>query len=355
DAEFLYKGYLAYSSASFDKMRKYKYGFIVSSMKTAFADGETGEVITNEEGDIVWRGEADVAKVRKCLSYKDCFVTKKLEENAGQLWNVNPVKKKAGIHSRKDGLDSAKYGGYEGVNSAYSVIYTCERHKGKKVESKKELLGIPVEYAKIAKQQPERVQAYIEQQILEKHEQKGWKVENIQVIREKILKNQLFELEGGLYTLASPTEWNNAKQLILPDTYLQMLQDIERKQDEEKQAELSEQMNEFYDYFIGKLALYPLYGGVATKLVDNKDKFSKLEYTEKQSVLLQLLNMTKASPVNGRLKVTLGLSDALGRLHARTIDVNNRIFIDQSVTGMYAKRWKVTEEGICELANGNRN
>ncbi|MGL4972375.1 MAG: type II CRISPR RNA-guided endonuclease Cas9, partial [Culicoidibacterales bacterium] len=190
DAEFLYKGYLAYSSASFDKMRKYKYGFIVSSMKTAFADGETGEVITNEEGDIVWRGEADVAKVRKCLSYKDCFVTKKLEENAGQLWNVNPVKKKAGIHSRKDGLDSAKYGGYEGVNSAYSVIYTCERHKGKKVESKKELLGIPVEYAKIAKQQPERVQAYIEQQILEKHEQKGWKVENIQVIREKILKNQ---------------------------------------------------------------------------------------------------------------------------------------------------------------------
>ncbi|MGL4953071.1 MAG: type II CRISPR RNA-guided endonuclease Cas9, partial [Culicoidibacterales bacterium] len=44
DAEFLYKGYLAYSSASFDKMRKYKYGFIISSMKTAFADGETGEI-----------------------------------------------------------------------------------------------------------------------------------------------------------------------------------------------------------------------------------------------------------------------------------------------------------------------
>ncbi|MGL6008748.1 MAG: type II CRISPR RNA-guided endonuclease Cas9, partial [Culicoidibacterales bacterium] len=342
DAEFLYKGYLAYSSASFDKMRKYKYGFIISSMKTAFADGETGEIIMNEEGDVVWRGEADVAKVRKCLSYKDCFVTKKLEENAGQLWNVNPVKKKAHIHSRKAGLDSAQYGGYEGVNSAYSVIYTCERHKAKKIELKKELLGIPVEYAKIAQQQPEQIQTYIEQQIFGKHEQKGWKVENIQIIRQKILKNQLFELDGGLYTLASPTEWNNAKQLILPETYIKMLHELERKQDEVKQAELSAQMDEFYDYFIEKLALYPLsvYVTIKEKLIEKTIVFYELSFYEKSTVSLEMLKITSAKAENANLTL-ISLANRVARLGGKSLDVTGRTFIDQSVTGMYTKKWTV--------------
>lgn len=356
DAEFLYNGYLAYSSASFEKMRKYKYGFIISSMKTAFADGETGEVIMNDEGDIVWRGEEDVAKVRKCLSYKDCFITKKLEENGGQLWNVNPVKKKEGIHSRKSGLDSGKYGGYEGVNSAYSVIYTCERHKGKKVEFKKELLGIPVEYAKIAQQQPERVQAFINEQILEKHEQKGWKVENIQIVREKILKNQLFELDNGLYTLASPTEWNNAKQLILPEEYLKLLAEIGKKQEEAKQVELSEQMNEFYDYFIDKMELYPLsvYVTVKEKLIEKRNEFYNLIFSEKLTVVFELLKITSAKAENANL-TSISLASRVARLGGKSLDITDRIFIDQSVTGMYSKKWQVTEEGVCELENGNRN
>lgn len=355
DSEFLYKGYLAYNSASFDKMRHYKYGFIISSMKTVFADQETGEVIVNEEGDVVWRGEEDVAKVRTYFSYKDCFITKKLEENTGQLWNLNPLAKKPGIHSRKVGMDSAKYGGYEGVNSAYSVIYTCERVKGKQTKVVQELLGIPVEYAKIAQQQSEKIQEYIISQVIEKHEQKGWTVQNVRVLKDKILKNQLFELDGGRYTLASPSEWNNAKQLIVPMDYINMLNELERKQDEDKQAELSQKMIEFYDYFVEKLEMYPLFGGVGIKLQDNKTKFANLTYDDKKATLQQLLNITKASPVTGRLKAGLGLNDATGRIMNKPQTISTHLFIDQSVTGMYNKKWQVIEGEVHELANGHRN
>ncbi|MGL6229407.1 MAG: Cas9 endonuclease PAM-interacting domain-containing protein [Culicoidibacterales bacterium] len=327
-------------------------------MKTAFADGETGEVITNEEGDIVWRGEADVAKVRKCLSYKDCFVTKKLEEESGKFWAANPVKKKAGIHSRKQGLDSAKYGGYEKVMAAYSLIFTCDIISNKKTVKKKELMGVPIRYANESEQV---IFEYVKNRIIELFQKKASdKIENLKIIPRKIYKNQLIEVNGGLYTISSTMpgkvlmEWHNAKQLVLPKEYTALINKISNLKKDEEDIETYELMDDFYSFYIQKMEIYPLYTNVSKKLLEATTKFKNKNFEQKKAIVLELITMTKANPVYPNLK-DLGLSTFLGKLNGRTIGDSKIIFIDQSVTGMYAKRWKVTEEGICELANGNRN
>lgn len=328
--EFLYESYLVYQSKKMKEIRKSRYNFLSSNMGEKQFDKETGLLI--------WDGEAEVAKVRKYLSYRDCFITKKLEENTGELWNLNPVKKKEGIHSRKSGMDSAKYGGYEGVNSAYSVIFTCEVITGAKAKRtlKKELLGIPVEYAKIAQTKPEVLSAYIQRKIIEKYEQKGGKVENIQIVRNKVLKNQLFELDGGLYTLASPTEWNNAKQLVLPKKYGDIISMFEKK------GKLDEEINwiELYDYLVDKLDVYPVYKKQQQDLKNKRELFMQKSCNDKKTAILEILKITTARAENANLTV-LSLSSRVGRLGGKTVDVTGRTFIDQSVTGMYSKKWQV--------------
>ena len=152
----------------------------------------------------------DKEKVKKTLNYKDCFVTRKLEEQTGEFYkqtlygpndkNVKPV------IPLKKGMNVEKYGGYSGENKAYFTIFSYIDKKNKK---QVEMIGIPVKTSYNIKNNKITLKEYVESQIDN--------VAEVKIIKPKILKYQEYLDENNEpMVLLSDRELRTNKQLVLP-------------------------------------------------------------------------------------------------------------------------------------------
>lgn len=318
EKEILYSEYLRLPT----ERRKYNSGFIVNSFVRNHIDDTTGEV--------VWDANEQISKIKKVLNYKDCFITKKVEESTGVFYNqtlVGPNKATAPIRAS---LDPKIYGGYTNVNIAYMVA--LEYRKG--TQMKKVLAGIPIMFAQRFKRDQEALIEYLKEQ---------FRTNEIIILKPKILKSQLVDFDGHLLYLASSEEFNNAKQLILDYEFNELVYLI----DKDKLSESDEnhkRLNKFYQVFIEKLEKhYPFYQNIARKFKNATNDFEKLDFTKKCKFVLEMLKITQANSTNAYFK-NFGidnLGDRMDRLNGKTLDFDKTIFIDQSVTGMYEKRYRL--------------
>ena len=111
--------------------------------------------------------------------------------------NSEKGKTKATIPVNKLRSNVRKYGGFSGLQSD---IVAIEGKKGKKIDRR--LINLPILLRYVS----------IEDQC--KYIMENNKYSDIKIIK-KIKKNQLIEIDGGLYYLSSATELVNAHQLIL--------------------------------------------------------------------------------------------------------------------------------------------
>lgn len=189
---------------------KYKYGFIVGSMNKSSCD---------DQGKIIWDKDI-ISKIKKQLTYRDIMVTRQLVKVKGELFQAT-IKKKLDINQNaktieiKKGYDVHKYGYYTNENVGYfSLIQYLDKNKLKKA-----LVGIPIRFDKKIGNSDEELMLYLKEQ--------GYL--DVKILKKKILKNQLISIDKGDFYLASPTEWHNAKELILKEEYLQRLVEFKKK------------------------------------------------------------------------------------------------------------------------------
>ena len=281
----------------------------------------------------------DKEKVKKTLNYKDCFVTRKLEEQTGEFYkqtlygpndkNVKPV------IPLKKGMNVEKYGGYSGENKAYFTIFSYIDKKNKK---QVEMIGIPVKTSYDIKNNKITLKEYVESQIDNATE--------VKIIKPKILKYQEYLDENNEpMVLLSDRELRTNKQLVLPSKVNKLIYLMNKeKATEDEKIEVEMNIEEVYNYLIKKLNdEYKSFSSIYEKAKDDKtkNKFNEMSYDDKVVTINGLLDLMHKG--QGNLS-KIGLGDRAGRTRKsafKTKDLENMTFIDKSVTGIYERRYKV--------------
>lgn len=317
DAEFIYNEFKEYKGKSKGKGR---FGFIISSMNFTSV---------NEDDEVIWEGNVTIANIKKILGYKDFYITKKQEENTGQMFNINPLKKLDSCTDKtkipklplKKNLDIAKYGGYNGEQDAFFAI--IRYLKGKK--QVKELVGVPIRIAKVFDDSNNELISYLQDE--------GY--QSVEIIKNKILKYQLFETEEGVFYLAGESDWHNAKQLIVDAKYDKIIDGVLKGHIDTENENL---LVEFYEYFLEKLNYqYPIFLNVAKKLEKGKLIYTNLDIKDKCDIIKELFKLTSANGARCDFS-KVGWGKDKGRLEKKKINIEKTVFINQSVTGLFEKK-----------------
>lgn len=300
--------------------QKKGYGFVINQM------GQK-KVFENRSGELVWDGDETLQQVLRVFEYKDCFITKKPEEKRGQFFNLtidkldkvnkSPAHKVVPINKYRD--DITKYGGFTGLMYAYAVAIEFPYKK----KIKRTLCNVPRHLMD-------------DEKGLFEYLKKVAETDDVKILKNKILFNQLFEYDRGLYTMASANEWHNAKQLLLSKnsqkTIYYVLNDMQVD---------DENLSLFYQEFLQKLQThYPSMKNVYEKLLQLEEDFIKSE--NKKKIIRELLKLTKANPSYANLNdAEFRVSASAGRMNSKTFNLDETIFITQSITGLFVNRYKL--------------
>ena len=299
------------------------------------------EYIDPNTGEYVWIPK-NIDKIRKCFNYKDCFVTKKLEEFDGALFNLtvlpnsknNPKgKTEAKIPVNKHRADVEKYGGFSGLNP-FALAVEGDKVGKKKIEKIRVVENLPLVFKNLTEQ--EQI-AY-----LYNNGEKMKGLKNIHIIK-PLKKNQLFELNGGYYYLASASEWNNAIELILSLDSQKKLFDVNKAISRNDYKSLDENsLLALFDEIVYKMEKhYPLLINATNLFKKSRDKFNTYSILERCDLINKILYGLSA----GKEYIAIQYKDfklsAFGRLNGKTTCLDEIILIDQSITGYYERRYKL--------------
>lgn len=328
EAKYVYGQYMQNVKKTKNNIDKENHGFIINSMKYECIDEDTGEVIWNPER---------ILDYIKCFNYRDVYITKKLDTNNRELFNVTILpndknsekgKTKATIPVNKLRSNVRKYGGFSGLQSD---IVAIEGKKGKKIDRR--LINLPILLRYVS----------IEDQC--KYIMENNKYSDIKIIK-KIKKNQLIEIDGGLYYLSSATELVNAHQLILNNKENEIIFEINNamiKNDYSYFENREIEITKLYNLLCDRMKkYYPKYKGIYEKILTKNIDFNILEIDLKCRVILEVLKILKAGAINGNLKFEpYNMADREGRLSKQSIHLDNTYFYDVSITGIYSKKYKL--------------
>lgn len=311
---------------------------------------------SNENGDTIWDSASEIERLRRALSYKNLYLTRRPFIDAGQFWDqtvYSPHDKKKTPESLiplKKNLDTKKYGGYSGKDYAHFFIYSVLNKKGN-VEYRFD--GVPLYIAaNINRDDRGALEQYAK--LLVEHENvpdaKGKTKDLVfqRIERACVPKYQLICISqcskdgdysvSDYYYITGKKEARNALQLAFP-THLY------------KAINTMEESKELDDSTLEELVVYILHN--APRIAP--DVFRRLNLTEKladcldipdrielQNSIYGLLNLINAESNVVNLQI-FGGSKTAG---VKTITLNLLLndpattvtFIDQSVTGMFERK-----------------
>ena len=311
--EYMYGEYKAYRKGN----SRGKYGFILGLMEKEFADKDTGEVI--------WSPAKRVSYIEKAFDYKDYFVTKKLEPQSGQMFNLTVLpgdrrsngKTAAKIPVNKNRGNVNKYGGFSGANIAYSLPV---KYKDKK-KWKAKVIGVPI-YLQNASE--DRLNSYLKETL---------KSEMVFIVGKPLYKNTLLVIDGQRYYMSSDKELVNARQFNVP---YQMAKEISFLMDE-KSGNKETDLDSIFDGLCNAIEMrYPGYARNIADIRSNRNKYIMLSSDDKIKVIKEILKISKAKPECPNLKI-IGLSSTVGRKSGKNIDLCQADIYMESITGMYTK------------------
>lgn len=313
---------------------EYLYGEYV---KKYFKENKGKDTTKREYGILVGlvSKHIDASKIRKVLAYKDCYLSRMLEEGTGEFYNQTLQKKNAGLIPKKANLPTEIYGGYTNENKAYMCTYKYKNNRGKQ---EYDLIGIPIKFAKLIKDNKLTLEEYIKEYSL-----KNKKYTDLQIIRSKVLLYQQYiDANNIIFKLCSDKEIREEKPLILSQNlnkFVKLINSNHNKLNEDDKKYLTLNYISAYKELLNILNKeYPVFNTIYNNLKNKEKQYEKLEEENKKIVINEIIKLMNTS--QGNLKL-LGLADRAGRMKMAKRDLLDITFIDKSITGIYERRYKI--------------
>lgn len=287
--------------------------------------------VAKDTGEVLWDTEAECERIRKCLNYKQCYISRMPEETSGAFWDATIYSPRApkGAIELKQGLDVSKYGSCSREQFAYFFIYEMVNKKGKH-----ELVFAPVP-VRVASALRESEDALVKCALEDAGASGG---EFVRIVRKKIYKYQLIEFGGNRFYVTGKKEVRNSFQLGFTQDEIKLL--IGRR-----------------DFACYADALRALFQGSVEKLRTDSPRLAKslgldvciekpgeLESAVLLSLILDLAQISsgKVNRIDlgciGGAKFAGGISPSFSSILSSGEGIT---FIDQSVTGMFERRTRI--------------
>ena len=310
-----------------------KHGMILTAFQRDQLEEETGEILRNAQKDIDY--------LKEVWGYHDGHVVYLKREKSGEFWEASCYRAGSASAKRplKQGLSCVHYGGFDGIQPAFMAAIQFRQKK----KRYRKVVGIPL-YANIhGQQQAAQVQTYVAQRIPE-----------AEVIRPRILINQLMEWEGNRFLLRGGQTMDafsdsgsqvrmtigNGKQLFVSGKDMTTIARLLR--DKEKPPKV-EDLRQLVLHLLDKFRIqYPCYYEKCADR-DIRDIQKRLEEPENmtmdewKSLVADLLDVMGKQVAK---RTWIKCSD----LRVRMIPDQNVTLIDQSITGLYEKRTKLWQD-----------
>lgn len=307
-----------------------KAGFIVDSFMTTGLNKSTGKRY--------WDPEAESAKIRRVLSYKDIFISRMLIEQTGSFWDETVYSPRDSKHKpavwiplkgygTEESLDTFKYGGYNKPSCAYYFAFTAKDSKGR---SKDFFEGVPLHIASKAAASETALQEYAESLAHEK------KCHDAKILRAKILLRTKLIINGDEFFLCgrsgSQNEVRSAREISMSPSETCALKDVLSGCAEDR-------------LFVGAWnrvnKLLSNANKAIAKAIDMPsylDEALKLDPESRGELLQGILMCARGASRGCNLKPVGGKEKAACKKVSLGAQLQDIIWIDQSVTGMFEKR-----------------
>lgn len=299
--------------------------FLITSFMRSGFDEETGELFKDD-----WSASEEIVRLRKYFDYRQCFISRMPEETSGAFWDETVYSprdpgKNMTLPLKKD-LDAEKYGSFSREQFAYFFVYAASK-KGKEVL---EFAPVPVRVASRVKKEADALEEYARELAGDKG------LEFVAVVREKLYKYQLMEIDGSRLYLTGIKEARNAVQFAFDGremAWLKAMYDGGVVDDEV--------LDKLYEKILGSFERYSARQYGALGIEDWREDFAALSSKEKTTLLKGLIAIGngKANTVD---LTSVGKGKSAGHMQPTYSKILSRdsgiTLIDQSVTGMFERR-----------------
>lgn len=322
-----YKKYFSKEGKDYYARIKNGYGYIIDRMDKDYFDNN---------GELIIDAKAFNDKINKIYYYNDPIISRKTEIQTGAFYDENLLPKKANLISKKKGLDSTKYGGYNGEKKAYSILIEYKKKSHKEIE----LLGIPIEVYELSKtSKPNAITEYIKR-IIGNDEYK--------ILKACIKKYQLIKYKGQLCYIVAPTEISNAVEFNFDRQSALKFNKTLNYICNDKQEDIEEQQfDELFQYILKKIDTnYPLFEAELNKIKQfySSGYYSKLTTQEKKRFILEIFKMLDTTSANANLlflnekQTEIKFNDRVGRKAGQNI--REGVLIYKSTTGLNSSKYE---------------
>ena len=171
-----------------------------------------------ERENYVWNPDVMLSKIERYIYKIRPLFTRASYERKGKFYNIQYVKKGKNLISKKNNLNTEKYGGYSGVENSYFVIYLYKQ----KNKDKKKIDTIPV-YLREKINSDKEIMDYLK----EKNKIEG----DIKILENRIKIGSKIRFENEIYYLKGKPDENRLsvgymKQLILSKSSYEVMRKI---------------------------------------------------------------------------------------------------------------------------------
>lgn len=314
----------------------------------------------NGNDEILWSRDRDIAYLKKIYNYKYMLVTHEVSTRQGAMFKqtVRPAadNDRSKLIPIKNNKPTSIYGGYTNNNDAYMAIIKLDK------DSQYKVVGIPQRAITQLKQVQEKDNAayneilykilqpkFTKKKVNKKTGEISYKPESFKIVVPKIPYRQLIIDGNEKFTLGSSTYKYNAKQLVLSEYAIKVLD----KKYFARQGYTTKDLDNVYDEILKQVDQYfSLYdtNKFRQRLHEGKQKFAelpednvfegnKLKTNGKREVLNEIMKGLHANPSRGKLKA-IGMTTSFGMIqYPSGIKLSkNAILCYQSPTGIFERR-----------------
>lgn len=299
----------------------------------------------------VWEPKKHIPIIDKAMSNSHVHITKYQTEKKGGFYDQNPKAKAENLASLRNGLDTAKYGGYGGLAISFYTIVSYKTGK------KKEVTIVPVELicAEKFKRDKNFAMEYVKNIL-------GKKAFDISfVLNDRILKvNTVFSLDGfevcvSAKTGGSQLVFRNLETPFYPKKYIIYAKNVEKIYEKllsNKKITISEQFDlvsksknlDFYDFLVDKInGLYSkMPGGFISFTEEKRMIFGNLDIANQIKCLHNLILYIKTNRSETcnmeMLEGTKNTGIIILSCNMSNWKYSDIRVVDRSASGLYEKR-----------------
>ncbi len=329
EPEFVYGDYRKFDLFKGQKATEKKrfYSNIMNCFKEALQ--------INEDREILWDQKRDMFTIRKVLNYHQMNIVKKTEIQTGSfskesILEKGPSKK---LFPRKTGWDTTKYGGFDSQNVAYSVLFSHEKGKNRKVI--KALIGITI---------MERTE--FEKNSTQFLKDKGYINPILQL---KLPKYTLFEFhDGRRRMLASAGEAQKGNQMILPNYLIELLYHSKNYLNnsfdaDESYAYIKRHLEDFPEVLSTVKVFAEQYTLAPKRLEQIEALYEKNKDGDIKMIAASFVNLMQFNKMGAPAKFEFFGEPIDRNRYTSVTELLNATIIYQSITGLYETRRNLGE------------